>query len=128
MADGRKYRLGDLQLRIMRVLWSYGSLNVTRVQQELGGEPLAYTTVATMLHKMEERGLVRHHEQDRRFIYEPAVSQEEVTRGMANDLISRIFQGSLADAVSHMLDARDVSRGELAQLDELIKRRKRRRG
>ena len=128
MANRRVYRLGDLQLRIMRVLWNCGPASVADVQGKLEGEPLAYTTVATMLRKMEDRGLVRHQEEARRFIYEPVVSQEDVTRSMADDLVNRLFQGSFADAVSHLLETREVSRRELTRLEQLIKERKRRRG
>ena len=127
MADGPTYRLGDLQLRIMRVLWRTGSASVAEVHSELGRDRLAYTTVATMLRKMEDRGLVRHREDGRRFIYEPAVTAEDVTRSMADDLIERLFEGSLADAVSHLLETREVSRSELTRLEKLIQERKGRR-
>ena len=103
-----------------------GPAGVAEVQEELG-DRLAYTTVATMLRKMEDRGLVGHRQQRRRFIYEAAVSDEEVTRSMARDLVDRLFEGSLADTVSHLLETREVSRQELARLEELIQRRKRRR-
>ena len=66
MSNERTYRLGDLQLKIMRVLWQIGPASVAEVQEKLDGEPLAYTTVATMLRKMEDRHLVRHREQQRR--------------------------------------------------------------
>jgi len=124
MSDQRMYRLGDLQLRIMRVLWSGGPAGVAEVQERLGGEPLAYTTVATMLRKMEDRGLLGHREEGRRFVYEPAVSADEVTRSMADDLVDRLFDGSLAATVSHLLKSRDVSPGELARLERLIRQRK----
>ncbi|MHC4398204.1 MAG: BlaI/MecI/CopY family transcriptional regulator [Planctomycetota bacterium] len=127
MGDEKTYRLGDLQLRIMRVLWSAGQAGVAEVQQALRGDRLAYTTVATMLRKMEDRGLVRHREDRRRFIYLPAVSAEEVTRSMADDLVERLFEGSLADAVSHLLETRDVSRHELARLEQMIRARKKKR-
>jgi len=125
MAENRTYRLGDLQLRIMRVLWRCGAASVAEVREGLEGEPLAYTTVATMLRKMEERGLLRHREQGRRFIYEPTVSAEEVTRSMADDLVERLFEGSLAATVSHLLRTRDVSPTELERLERLIQKRKR---
>lgn len=126
MAGKRTYRLGDLQFRIMKVLWDSGPASVAEVRTRLGAEALAYTTVATMLRKMEDRGLVRHDEQQRRFIYRAAVSEDEVTRSMADDLVGRLFQGSLASAVSHLLETREVSRQELAQLERLIQQRKRR--
>ena len=127
MTGKRTYRLGDLQLRIMRVLWSLGPASVARVQDRLDGNPLAYTTVATMLRKMEDRGLVRHREHRRRFIYEAAVTAADVTRSMADDLVDRLFEGSLADAVSHLLDTRDVSPQELARMERLIEERKNQR-
>ena len=127
MTRNQIYRLGNLQLRIMQVLWSAGKATVAEVQERLEGEPLAYTTVATMLKKMEDRELVTHREEGRRFIYEPVVSAEEVARSMADDLVDRLFSGSLADAVSHLLETREVSRHELAQLQELIELHKQRK-
>lgn len=121
---GKAFRLGDLQLRIMRVLWDLGEARVADVQQELCGPSLAYTTVATMLRKMEDRGLVEHVEEGRKFVYRAAVTLEEVTRSMTGDLVERLFGGSLADTVSHLLDSRDVSREELVRLEQLIQERK----
>ena len=125
MAKTRKYRLGDLQLRIMKVLWERGPLAAAEVQEALGGVELAYTTVATMLRKMETRGLVGHSVDGRRFVYKPIVRPETVTRSMSGDILDRLFEGDLADMVSHLLTTREVSRGELAQLEQLIARLKR---
>lgn len=127
MADRRTLRLGDLQLQIMKVLWKAGSAGVAEVHAALGEDRFAYTTVATMLRKMETRGLVRHREEQRRFIYEPAVTAEEVSRSTTADLVDRMFDGSLAEAVSHLLSTREISQEELARLDQLIQDRKKRR-
>ena len=124
MSNQPTYRLGDLQLRIMRVLWKSGPASVAQVNSQLGGNRLAYTTVATMLRKMEERGLLRHCQKGRRFIYRPAVTAEEVTRSMARDLVERLFEGSLTDTVAHLLETREVSRKELVRLERLIQQRK----
>ncbi len=120
----RELRLGDLQLRIMKVLWRMTRATVSEVHEALAADKLAYTTVATMLRKMEGRGLVRHDELDRRFVYEPTVSEHDVNCSMAGDLLDRLFDGSLATAVSHLLETRDVSREELAELERLIQDRK----
>ena len=124
--QGRKYRLGDLQLEIMKVLWRKTPASVAEVQKQLSGPQLAYTTVATMLRKMEARGLVRHHERGRKFLYEPLISSKDVTRSMADDLVDRLFEGSLAATVSHLLDTREVSPDELSRLERLIEQRKKR--
>ena len=124
MPKERGIRLGDLQLRIMRVLWDSGATTVSEVQQRLGRQRLAYTTVATMLRKMEERGLVDHLEEGRKFLYRAVVSMDEVTRSMTGDLVDRLFDGSLAEAVSHLLETREISREELDRLEQLIQQRK----
>jgi BlaI family penicillinase repressor len=124
MAHGHMYRLGDLQLKIMRALWHSGPGGVADVMDRLCGNRLAYTTVATMLRKMENRGLVRHRQRGRRFIYEPLVTAQEVTRSMADDLVDRLFQGNLADTVAHLIETREVSRQELADLERLIQQRR----
>jgi predicted transcriptional regulator len=123
MAEKPPYRLGDLQFRILRVLWAAGKASVGEVQDRLEGD-LAYTTVATMLRKMEARGLVSHREEGRKFVYQAAVTADEVTRSMADDLVDRLFEGSLSLAVSHLLDSREVSRDELERLERLIRERK----
>ena len=126
MGKLKGYRLGDLQLCIMKVLWERGEASVAEVHHEVGrGAGLAYTTVATMLRKMERRGLVAHRSEDRRFIYRAAIDAAAVTCSMANDLVDRVFDGSLADAVSHLLTTREVSRDELKKLEKLIAERKR---
>lgn len=109
----------------MQVLWSKGEATVADVCEALGGpEELAYTTIATMLRKMEGRGLVRHRSEGRTFVYSPAVAADAVTRTMADDLLDRLFGGSLAQMVSHLLTTRQVSRDELAKIEQLIAARK----
>ena len=123
MSD-RNLRLGGLQLRILQVLWRQAPQGVADVQQSLDGEPLAYTTVATMLRKMEDRGLVRHRSVGRKFLYEPAVTAEEVSQPLTEDLVDRVFDGSLSAAVNHLLESREVDAGELDRLEALIRQRR----
>jgi BlaI family penicillinase repressor len=119
------FRLGDLQLRIMKILWQRGEANVSDVLDTLGSaKDLAYTTVATMLRKMEVKGLVTHRIEGRTFIYRPRIREEEVTRTMADHLVDRVFEGSLTEVVSHLLSTREVSKDELETLEQLIAERK----
>ena len=79
-----------------------------------------------MLRKMEARGLVQHRSVGRRFVYEAVAQQGDVSRNMVDRLVDRVFDGSLTAAVHHLLEARDVDAEELAELEKLIRRRKRR--
>lgn len=122
------HRLGDLQLRILKTLWARGEATVAEVHADLGhAERFAYTTIATMLRKMEGRGLVAHRATGRTFVYHPCVAAEQVSRGMVEHVLDRVFAGSLADLVSHLLTAREVSHDELGRLEKLIAKRKRSR-
>ena len=121
------HRLGDLQLRILQSLWTRPDASVADVHAELKPErDLAYTTIATMLRKMEARGLVTHREEGRSFLYRANVAADEVSRSVGNHLVERLFEGSLAGAVHHLLNTREVSRAELDELEKLIKEAKRR--
>jgi BlaI family transcriptional regulator, penicillinase repressor len=117
----RDVQLGDLQLAIMRELWARGEATVADVHQALLDERgLAPTTIATMLKKMEAKGVVRHRAEGRRFIYQPAVSQEAVTRSMVGDLTERLFDGRPAELVAHLIEEYDLDRDQLAELTRLI--------
>src|SRR6185503_7473822 len=118
-------KLGDLQLRIMKILWRRGEATVTDVLADLTGpSDLAYTTVATMLRKLEAKGLVTHRIEGRSFIYRARVQEEEVTRTMADHFVERLFEGSLTEVVSHLLSTREISKDELETLERLIAERK----
>lgn len=109
--------LGKLQLAIMRVLWTHGESTVSDVHRALEhSHGLAPTTIATMLKKMESKGVVVHRTEGRRFIYRASVSEDSVTRSMVADLKERLFDGSAAALVSHLLRAHDVDDDELAAL------------
>ena len=125
MGKQRVHRLGDLQLRIMKILWERREATVSDVHTALeDGKILAYTTIATMLRKMEAKGLVTHRADGRSFVYSPKVAEADVSRSMADHLVDRLFQGSLTEAVTHLLSTREVSRAELAALEKLIAERR----
>ena len=128
MTPPTRHRLGDLQLKIMKILWSRPEATVNEVLAGLGHDAdLAYTTVATMLRKMEAKGLVTHREDGRMFAYRSAVAEHAVTRNMADDLLDKLFAGSLSEMVNHLLTTRDVSKEELTRLERLIAERRRKK-
>ena len=121
MANKKVFKLGELQLKIMKILWERPETAVGDVHQALSKEgSWAYTTIATMLRKMEARGLVGHRVEDRKFLYRPAVQAGEVARGLSAHLLERLFEGSLTDMVAHLLTTGQVSRHELDRLEKLI--------
>jgi predicted transcriptional regulator len=115
------HHLGDLQLAIMRILWSQGEASVADVHEALEPERgLALTTIATMLAKMEKKGVVDHRAEGRRFIYRPTVSEGQVRRSMVTDLTSQLFRGDVFALVNHLLSEHEIDPRELDQLRDLI--------
>jgi predicted transcriptional regulator len=108
--------LGELQLAILRALWERGEAAVADVHDLLADRGLALTTIATMLRKMEEKGLVAHRENGRQFLYRAKVDPGLVQRNLVGELVSRLFDGDSLALVSHLLREGEI---ELSELDEL---------
>src|SRR5262245_20677510 len=119
-------RLTALQLTVMQVLWSRDEASVTDVQRAMTGRPLALTTVATMLVRLEQRGLVNHRTEGRQYFYRSRVSPAEVRETATRELLRNLFDGDVAAFVSHLLDARELTRAEVADLQRLVRSKARR--
>ena len=117
----RRHSLGDLQLAIMREVWRRGEATVADVHEALlEGRGLAPTTIATMLVKMEKKGVVTHRTDGRRYVYRATVSESEVRRSMVTELTERLFEGDAAALVSHLLAEHGTNARELADIKRRI--------
>ena len=113
----KTHHLGELQLAIMRLLWERGEATVSDVHAALAdARGLAPTTIATMLRKMEDKGVVKHREDGRTFVYRAAIASEQVHRHMVLDLVSRLFDGDAIELVNHLVREGEI---DLQELDDL---------
>ena len=118
------HQLATLQLAIMQVLWRQKEATVAEVRESLAGHrDLAHTTIATMLVKLERKGVVDHRTEGRAFIYRPLIEPQQVQTSMVSDLVERLFGGNLTAMMTHLLDESDVSREELSRLKALFSRK-----
>lgn len=123
----KRYQLAELQLAIMQVLWERDEATVGEVRDALETwRSLAYTTVGTMLTKMEEKGYVTHRSDGRTNVFRPVIRRDQVSRSMVLDLSKRLFAGDITQMVSHLLDGNEVTRQELAKLKKMIREREQR--
>ena len=114
-------QLTDLQLALMRVLWDRGEATVAEMADALRpARELAPTTIATLLSRLEKRGVVGHVSQGRQYLYRPRVSESEVRRSMVSGLTDLLFGGDVAALMSHLLDAGSVRPGDLEKVRSLI--------
>ena len=113
--------LTELQLALMEVLWKKGEATVAEVHETLlEGRGLAMTTVATLLSRLEKRGIVVHHSEGRQYVYGPLVSRDVVCDSMVSALTDRLFSGDVTALMSHLLTASAISPGDLARVRRMI--------
>ncbi len=113
----RKIQLSDLQLAVMRVLWARGEASTAEVVGDLAVERgLAHTTVATLLTRLEKRGVVAQRRDGRSWIYRALMSAAEVQSSMVADLVASLFAGDSAALVAHLVSADEVTAGDLAAI------------
>lgn len=115
--------LTELQLAILGVLWERGEATVREVHSAL--EPatgLARATIGTLLHRLHRQGILNHRPDGREYLYRAAVRREAVQAAFVSGLVAGPFEGSVASMVSFALSKEELSRGDLAQIRELLDR------
>ena len=118
MAD---HELTELQITILRLLWDRGEATVATIWEALHADRgLAQTTVATLLTRLERRGVVTRRTENRQYVYRALVTEAEVRRSMVGDLTERLFEGDVTALVNHLLSSQEIAPGDLARLRTLI--------
>jgi BlaI family penicillinase repressor len=121
--------LGQLQRAVMEVVWRRGEVSVHDVLRELGPrKKLAYTTVLTVLQKLEKAGWLAHRHEGKSYVYTPTASREEAGAGSVRGFLKRVFEGDAVAMFQHLIRESDLSDAELGELRALIdEKRKERR-
>lgn len=112
----------DRELDLMGVLWEYGPATVAEVRERLS-DPLAYTTVLTVLRILEEKGHVGHEEEGRAHRYHALVERRAAGSSALRRLRKKLFRGSPELLLTELVADRDLSEAELLRLRELLDQR-----
>jgi len=124
----RDIALSDLQIAVMRVLWQRAEASVAEIAAVLGDERgLKYTTVATLLTRLQRRGVVTQRRENRQLVYRALVSEPHVRRSMVADLIGSLFGGDANALVAHLVDESEIAPGDLARVRKRLDRQPARR-
>ena len=124
MARPPAKELTERELEIMQVFWRNGALSVADVKDDLAQSGLqrAYTTVATLVRILADKGFVEQINDQRPFIYRPAKSYEEVSGKLLTDLVDRVFQGSREQLLVRLVGQKKLSAKERAALEQILHR------
>lgn len=114
-------RLGRLEMQIMNVVWEKGKATVHEVKEALGkGRKPAYSTILTMMRKIEAKGYLEHDVDDRTYVYRPTISQDAARKSILGDIMDRLFAGSPTLLLNSLVEQNRIDEKELSQLKKLI--------
>ena len=126
MARPPAKELTERELEIMHVFWEHGEQTANDIRDKLAlqGRDLAYTTVATLVRILLEKGFLDQKNDLRPFRFEPARPFEDVSKSMIGDMVDRLFGGSREQLLLRMFDGGKMTRKERQVLENLLKENK----
>lgn len=110
------------ELDVMAVLWESGSATVAEVQEHLS-DPLAYTTVLTVLRTLEEKGYAGHEQEGRKHRYHPLVGRERAGSSLLRRILGTVFGGSPELLLTQLVSDEELSAPELKRIRALLDER-----
>lgn len=115
-------KLSALELKIMDALWSHGPSSVREVQEQFPdeGRP-AYTTVQTMIYRLETKKAVRRTKKiGSAFIFEAAISQGSARQKLIDELLG-LFGGRTQPLMAHLIEAGQLTLDDVGEAEKLLK-------
>jgi BlaI family penicillinase repressor len=109
----------------MRVVWDKGPSSVEAVHQTVShNRDLKETTIRTLLRRLEQKGYLRHESDGRAYIYRAVEPARSLAARAVRQIIDRFCQGSVEELVSGMVEAKVMSKDEMARLEEFVRGRR----
>jgi len=121
LARKKAIRLTKFELEIMGPLWEMGRASVREIQEQLPDKKRpAYTTVQTIVRRLEEKGAVRRVRKiGNAFIFEPLVTRQAAHSRLITELLE-VFGGSARPVMSHLAETGKLSLEDLKELEEVV--------
>ena len=109
--------LSDSEWKLMNRLWEQSPRTIMDLTASL-----KENTVITMLARLEAKGAVRHEEGGRAKRYFPAVDREDAAAAETESFLSRVYGGSLGLMMSAMVESRQLTEADIAELSAILER------
>jgi BlaI family penicillinase repressor len=118
MAGKKAIRLTRFEMEIMDALWGLGSASIREIRERLPEKKRpAYTTVQTIVRRLEEKGAVRLTKQiGNAHIFEPLVTREAAQKRLIDELLD-ILGGSAFPLMAHLAEAGKLSLEEVREIE-----------
>jgi predicted transcriptional regulator len=115
--------LTERELEVMHVFWNQGEGTAAEVRDHLAAAGLdrTYTTIATLVRILHDKGFLEQTNAERPFRYRPVRSYEEVSGRLLGDVLQRVFRGSREQLLVRLMEQRKLTAKERAVLVEILK-------
>ena len=123
MAD-RQYDLGEAELEVLKTLWDHGPATVREVLSHLHehGRRVAYTTVQTLLTRLEQKGYATSNKSELAYVYRARLTRDRVTRSRLKTLVQQLYDGAAGPLVVQLIRTEQFTTKEIEELQRLIDR------
>ena len=116
--------LGSLQQQVLETLWALGEATVEQVRGALPGDRQpAYTTVLSVLQKLEKAGWVGHRSEGRAYVYAATRSREQAGSSALWKFVDGVFRGDPLLLFEHLIDDERIDADDLSRLRAMIDER-----
>lgn len=116
--------ISSAELEIMQVLWnSEKPMKIREICDEGRGEPRNYSTVATLLGRIKEKGAVNVEKVGKTFYYTPAIDREKYKRKQTKNLIQRLYNGSVKELAAALFKDSNLNKADFDELRAMIDNR-----
>ncbi len=120
---GGNHRLPGAELEVLACLWRHGEATARKVRETMHGyRPMAHGSVATLLGRLQEKGLVAREKGPvgKAYIYKPTRRAGAGYRRVIRDVLQRIFGGSSVALVTSLFETQPPTQKELEELQALL--------
>lgn len=116
------YQITQSEWIIMERLWEDPPKTLMELKRELEAETgWAKSTVATMLTRLLDKGVIRYETEGKTKQFYPAVSRQEVTMAETDSMLERLYRGSVGMMISALVDNQKLSRQEIEELLDILR-------
>ncbi len=124
MKRKRAIKLTKFEMEIMDALWELGAGSIREIHENLPEKRRpAYTTVQTIIRRLEEKGAVRQTKQvGHAHIFEPTFTRDAAHRRLIDELLD-LFGGSARPLMAHLAEAGKLTLEDLKELESLVAER-----
>jgi predicted transcriptional regulator len=125
VVDERQCSIGEAELEVLKVLWEHGPGTVREINAHLlpRGHQWAYTTVQTMLHRLQGKGCVRSSRTDRSgtaHVFEAAVSRDWLLGQRLRDLANQLCDGTASPLLLALVEGQQLSPEDIRHFRRLL--------